>query len=265
MKAIAKYTWIGRTAARSNLAYAGEVVARTVFLTVVLYIFVRLWTVVYADANVERIAGFTLGQMLWYLVIAESIIMSAPRVSFEVDEDVRTGRLAVHLLKPLSYLLYRLSSTLGERAVRFTINLLAGALVAITFVGSIQITPQAIAMTMIALPLAFVLDFLASFMVGLGAFWLESTTGLWLIYTRLNLILGGTILPIDIFPESIQQVMRLLPFSSIVYGPARILVSSDEMFFSEIIARQLVALIILAAALAALQRMALRRLHANGG
>ena len=49
----------------------------------------------------DRIAGLTLPQMLWYLVITEAIYMSAPRVWAEVDQDVRTGRLAVHLITPV--------------------------------------------------------------------------------------------------------------------------------------------------------------------
>jgi ABC-2 type transport system permease protein len=45
--------------------------------------------------------------MLWYLMMTESILLSAPRVSMEIDEDVRTGRLSVQLLRPLSYVIAR--------------------------------------------------------------------------------------------------------------------------------------------------------------
>jgi hypothetical protein len=33
---ITKYTWIGYTAVRSSLAYAGEVISRTIFMVVFL-------------------------------------------------------------------------------------------------------------------------------------------------------------------------------------------------------------------------------------
>ena len=113
MKAAAKYIWIGAAAARSNLAYAGEVVSRTVFLGILLYIFVRLWSVVYAESNSKLLGGLALTQMVWYLVITESIVLSGQRIAAEVDDDVRTGRLAVQLLRPVSYPIYRLAVTFG--------------------------------------------------------------------------------------------------------------------------------------------------------
>ena len=41
-----------------------------------------------------------------------------------------------------------------------------------------------LAMWALSLPFAFVLDFLGMFLIGLGAFWLEDTSGLRLLYSR---------------------------------------------------------------------------------
>src|ERR1041384_1250089 len=119
MISLRKYTWVGLTAARSNIAYLGEVATRVIFLGVILYIFMQLWRVTYAQTGAERLGGLTLPQMLWYLAMTESIILSGPRVAQEIDQDVRTGALAVQLIRPLSYPLARLWTTLGERSVRF--------------------------------------------------------------------------------------------------------------------------------------------------
>ena len=67
-----------------------------------------------------------------------------------------------------------------------------------------------------------ILDFQGMFLIGLGAFWLEDTSGLLLIYSRVTMILGGMLIPLELFPESWQPVLRVLPFSSMVYGPARL-------------------------------------------
>src|SRR5437764_487084 len=128
MRSAARYGWIGYTAARSNIAYRGEVLFRSSFLVVILYIFMRLWTVVYAEADNGRVAGMTLPQMLWYLVTTEAVFLSAPRIWAEVEQDVRTGRLAVHLIRPLSYTAGHFSRAIGERIVRFSINLSIGSI-----------------------------------------------------------------------------------------------------------------------------------------
>lgn len=265
MIGLRKYTWVGLTAMRANLAYLGEVATRVIFLGVILYIFLRLWQVTYAETGAERLGGLTLAQMLWYLAITESIILSAPRVAQEVDQDVRTGALAVQLIRPLSYPLYRLWTTLGERAVRFLLNAGVGALIALAFVGPIGLTPGGLAMFALALPLAFVLDFLGGLLIGLGAFWLEDTSGIMLIYSRITMILGGMLLPLEIFPPAVQPLLRILPFSSIVYGPARLFVHPDPAFLADLVVRQGAAIAIFALGVALVYRAAVKRIHANGG
>ena len=178
MSGAAKYAWIGLTAARSHLAYAGEVAARTVFLGVILFIFLQLWKATYAETGAKRHGGLTLVEMLWYLAATECMTLSTPRVAWEVDQDVRTGALAVQLIRPLSYPLYRLWVSLGERAVRYAMSAVVAAAVALALVGTIGVSAAGLGMFVAALPLAFALDFLAYFLIGLGAFWLEDTTGL---------------------------------------------------------------------------------------
>ncbi len=100
---MSKYFYIALTSIRSKLAYLGEILSKTIFLFVVLYIFLCLWRVTFAETSQTTLGGLTLKQMLWYLVVTESIIMSLPPIATLVDSDVRTGALAVQLVRPLSY------------------------------------------------------------------------------------------------------------------------------------------------------------------
>jgi viologen exporter family transport system permease protein len=262
---ITKYTWISYTAIRSNLAYLGEVLSRTTFMAVILYTFMRLWTVVYSGTGTQRLGGLTLQQMIWYMVLTESMVLSSVRVSMEVDEDVRTGRIAVQLLRPMSFSLSRLAQVLGERSVRFIVNLLIGALIATLLVGPIAVSPSSVAMLALVLPSAFVLDFLGYFGIGLCAFWLESTTGLALIYSRLSMLVGGVLLPMEVFPQGLQAIARWLPFAGIIYGPARVFVSPDKSVLLHILATQAIGLIVLGTTVWSVQRMAITRIQSNGG
>jgi ABC-2 type transport system permease protein len=265
MIGLRKYTWVGLTSARSNIAYLGEVATRAIFLGVILYIFLQLWRATYAQTGAQQLGGFTLAQMLWYLAMTESITLSGPRVAQEVDQDVRTGAVAVQLIRPLSYPLYRLWTTLGERLVRFLLNAIVGTAIALLFVGPIPFSIGGLALFIPALLLAFILDFLGHFLIGLAAFWLEDTSGLMLIYTRVTMILGGMLLPIELFPVAWQPVLRALPFAGIVYGPARLFVKPDAVFLAGLALTQGVAIVLFAIAIVFVYRMALRRIHANGG
>jgi ABC-2 type transport system permease protein len=260
-----KYLWVALTSARSNLAYLGEVSGRVIFLAVILYIFLCLWKETYGCSGNQQLGGLSINQMLWYLTITEAILLSAPKVSQLVDEDVRTGSFATYLVRPMSYPMYRLASTLGERSVRFVSNLLAGSAVTALLVGPGSIEPTGFLFLLLALPLAFVIDFLGTFLVGLGAFWIEDTSGLFLIYSRGTMIIGGALLPIELYPTSVQQLLKVLPFANVVYGPAKLFVNPSLTELVLILSRQLLGVAVLGAAVYFTYRVAQRRVFINGG
>jgi ABC-2 type transport system permease protein len=265
MKILDKYWSIAVVSARSNVAYLGEVTSRILFLAIILFIFSRLWTVTYAETHASRLADLTLPEMLWYFTLAECIILSAPRVAPAVDEDVRTGSLAVQLIRPVSYPGYRLAVALGERCIRFALNLMVGAAVTCWLVGPFNLQLTGVLFCLLTLPLAFVIDFLGNFLVGLFAFWLEDTSGLLLIYSRFTMILGGMLMPIELFPAAMKPLINALPFSALIYGPAKILIAPSSAMLSDILLRQIVGLGVFGLAVFFLERQALRRIHAQGG
>ena len=98
--------------------------------------------------------------------------------------------------------------------------------------GTIAFSIAGLAMFVLVLPMAFILDFLGALLVGLCAFWLESTQGIALIYSRLMMLLGGLFLPLDVYPDSVQPFLRALPFAAILHAPGRMLVSPSAHCFS---------------------------------
>ena len=118
---------------------------------------------------------------------------------------------------------------------------------------------------MVVLPLAMFLDNLGFLLVGLCAFWLEDTSGLTLIYSRMTMILGGMLIPLELFPEAAQPILSWLPFSSIVYAPARLFVNPSFEFFSSVIVRQGLSLIVLSVLVFLVYRMGLKQIQSNGG
>ncbi len=265
MNFLRKYGWIAFTAARSNLAYFGEVLSRLIFLTVILYIFLRLWQDTYDYSGTGNLGDFSLNQMLWYLTITEAIMLSGPKVSQLVDEDVRTGSFAMHLVRPMSYPLYRLATYFGERVVRFISNMFAGCLVTSLLVGPSSLHPNGFLFLILALPLAFLLDFLGVFLVGLGAFWIEDTNGLLLLYSRGIMLIGGVLVPIELYPASVQPLLKILPFANIVYGPARLFVNPTLTELLLVLSRQLFGVVLFGSAVYIVYRVAQRRVFVNGG
>lgn len=265
MRVLRKYAFVALLSARSNVVYLAEVMSRVVFLGVMLYIFFQLWHAVFSQSGLTRLGGLTLQQMLWYLTVTEAIMLSAPRVSAAVDLDVRSGSLVNYLKRPVSYPLYSLASNLGERGVRFLVNLLVGAAVTILLVGLPQLSWQGLLFFTAAIPFAFIVDFLACFLVGLGAFWLEDTSGVFLIYSRVSMIFGGLLVPLSLFPDGVRRVLEYMPFAAVIYGPAELLVSPSPALFASLLFRQLLGITVLSLFVFAVYKQAGRRIFVNGG
>ncbi|HEY9789763.1 MAG TPA: ABC-2 family transporter protein [Candidatus Obscuribacterales bacterium] len=265
MNSLRKYWAIAWISGKSNLAYVGEVGSRLFFLTVILYIFMRLWQEVFAHAHVTRFGGYGVTDMIWYLAATETILMSEVRVSSQIDEDVRTGAVAVQLVRPLSYPLYRLASNLGERAVRIVVTGFAAVLIATWLSGSADHLANGLLFFALALPGAFVLHFLGYLLVGLSAFWVEDTAGLTLIYSRLVMVLGGMLLPLELFPSVVQPLVKALPFGNIVCGPARLFIHPDPAALGLLLVNQLLWIGVFSLAASAVYSRALHRIALNGG
>lgn len=163
MRVLRKYILVAQLSARSNVVYFSEVIGRLLFLGVILYIFSRLWIAVYNQSATEHVADLSIVQMLWYLVATEAMALSGPRVSASVDLDVRSGTIVNYLQRPLSYPLYCLAHNLGERSVRFFINLSVGGVIALMLVGPLSLSWNSLPFFLSAIPLAFAVDFLPVF------------------------------------------------------------------------------------------------------
>lgn len=265
MRVVRKYAFVAYLSARSNVVYLAEVLSRVVFLGIILYVFARLWQAVFAHSTSSRLGELSFEQMLWYLTVTEAITLSAPRVSANVDLDVRSGALLSYLQRPLSYPLYCLCSNFGERSVRFLVNFLVGSVICMALVGPPKLSLAALVFFAVSVPLAFTVDFLACFLIGLGAFWFEDTSGIFLVYSRISMILGGMLFPITVFPKNVATVLEYLPFAAITYGPAKLLVAPSDSEFIAIVLKQLLGAATFAILVWLTYRQASRRIFVNGG
>jgi ABC-2 type transport system permease protein len=261
----AKYVAILRMSIGNHLAYWGEVLLRSIFLVLIIFIFVQLWTLTYGSLNTAKVGDYTLPQMIWYFAFAEAIILSVPLLRTKIDQDVKSGDLAYRLNKPYHYVFYLAADYSGERLVRFALNLVIGSILALLFVGPIALTVGGLLAVAVVLPAAMGLDFLVSCAIGLLSFWVEDTWAFDFIYRRLVMILGGMMIPLDVFPEPLSSIARTLPFSLMVYGPARLWVAPTPQFFMEMLVRLAIALAIAGAIVALIYRAGQRNVTVNGG
>lgn len=210
---------------RSRFAYVGELLVRALFLALILFTFTQLWHATNLGNDVRQTTGFSLPELIWYLVFTEAIMLSAPNArEIEVDSEVRSGDLAYRLARPLPYPLYHLGAMLGERLLRWALYLGCGMLVALVVVGPIPLGAAGLLLASTVALLSFITDWVWTFAISLTSFWIEDTFGLHLLYRRFLMILGGMLIPLSAYPHALRALAQALPFQYLVYYPARLFV-----------------------------------------
>jgi ABC-2 type transport system permease protein len=259
-----KYVAIFKTQLLNNLAYSAELAVRSLSILIYLWIFVQLWRTTYAATGQQAIAGLTLADMLWYLMLAETIVLSKPRLSTAIAEAVKDGSIAYLLNKPYHFLLYQFSVGFGDSMLRLVLNLTFGGALVWWLVGPPP-SPAGWPLVLISMLAAWLLDFTLNALIGLTAFITEEIAAFEWIYAKLVFILGGLLIPIDFFPPWLQAVSRALPFSATVYGPARLFVEPGLERFAALVISQLIWLGLLGLLLNFIYRRSIAWLSVNGG
>lgn len=167
-----------------------------------------------------QLLGGRTSSMLWYLALTEWIILSAPLVHLEIERDVRSGDIAYHLSRPVSYLTMRIAEGFGA----FLFRLIVLGVVGFTSRGS----------TRAACPSAPRSGCSCRFGVldgrnGLRRFSREhGPLGLLaagfhsplLGVAEAGFISGGLIFPLSIYPEWLQNVSSYTPFYFLLWPRA---------------------------------------------
>lgn len=146
-------------------------------------------------------------------------------VIYEFEREVVEGKLSPRLLQPLDPVFHHLASHITERFARMPFVFI---LIGLFFF----LYPQAfwwpslgnLCLFILATFLAFILRFMIQYTFAMCAFWTERATALENFWLLFFLFLSGLIAPLEVFPESLRNVVMFTPFPYIINFPANILV-----------------------------------------
>lgn len=259
-----KYLAIIKINLLNSLAYPAEMATRSGMILIFMTVFFQLWHVTYTASGSLVLNGLTLNDTIWYLLLAETLELGRPRLARLISDQVKDGSIAYLLNKPYDFLLYQLSLGLGDSLPRMGMLFLLGGSLVWAMAGpppELQNWPLAF----VALVGAWLLHFCVNGLIGLAAFVAEEVAPFEWIYQKLVFILGGMLIPLDFYPAWLQAVAKSLPFAYMMYGPARLFVRPDMQLFIQIIAGQILWLVVLGGLLALAFSRGKRRLAINGG
>lgn len=261
---VVKYAFIGKITLRNQLAYVVDFIIRSLFLLLILYIFLQLWQTTFHGEGTDRIAGYSFKQIMWYLVITEAMIIACPSLCTRVEEEVKSGDIVFKFVRPVSFVIFHYVEYMGETAIRFLVNLALGGLLGFLIIG-----PPNFGFGLLWLPIAalfgFTVNFMLNMVLALSSFWVEETRGLEFVYNKFLFTIGGMLMPLELFPKALQQVGHLLPFQAIVYIPARTAVSFDAEQVLVMLGTQLLWVAVIGVVVSMVYKKGVKKLNVNGG
>lgn len=217
------YAAFARSGFLTSLAYRNEVWANIFGKLVQVFARVAIWLAVYA--GVAAVDGISIQQMITYALLG-GVVMGATRyerIIQPIGKSLKSGDVAVWLLKPVHYPLYLLSVEAGMSLYTFLLAVLPTIVVVALVYGMLPPASLLHGVMFVAFcGLSFVIHFLCAAIFGVLAFWLMTIFSLeWLLQSLLTL-LSGLFVPFWFFPEPFGTIASHQPLAWLVYYPSAV-------------------------------------------
>jgi ABC-2 type transport system permease protein len=222
------YTIYGEFARKSfqrAAAYRVSAWTRILGNVVSLGIWGFIWYALYKGKG--PVENVSLHVMLSYILISQALqgIHSAGTPLWEIQQRVRTGDIAMEMLKPYDYPLRMLFSDLGSMAFYLITAVLP--LYTVIFLLMKPLLPASFGqgiLFIVSAVLGYLIRYSIELTFGLFTFWLVETGGVEDIFYFSISLFSGSVIPLWFFPDWLEKVAGYLPFQGIYFVPNAIFV-----------------------------------------
>ena len=261
-----KYVAIAKVEMLNSLAYATDFFLGSSVIAAVVFIFYFLWKAIYAQSASQVISGFTFVQLMWYLVMSESIFSRARgNIIKKINDDIKTGDIAYAINKPYGLLPYAYASSIGQLMLTAASAFVFSSVIIAAMVGLPSINLADVPFMLVSIVLAMTLLFLIYFASGMLAFWLEDTSAVRWIISKIIFIFGGVLIPLQFLPDWLKGAALVLPFSYTSYAPASLFVKFTFSAFASSVFMQISWIVIFVLLISVFEKIGLKRVVLNGG
>lgn len=237
---------------------------------ILLLINISLFKSIYAYNDATSIKGYGFEQMVWYYT-AYYVILSFVwnGITHEISRKILSGQLATDLLKPISVFRFMLAGAISSRIVAMVVDFLPGMLIySLILFPSFMTVESFLSFVFIAV-LAFVLNYMFSFLLGMSAMIIKNNMSINAIREVLQAIVGGGLIPLEFMPVWLNRIFDFLPFKYIIYWPIQFFLNRVEGNRLEMLLRvgllQLVWIIVFYMAIQILWKRLIKKFCAAGG
>lgn len=211
---------------KAQLVWRADVAFNMIFTISKILFAYLLWNMIFAGKN--TVMGFSFFGMMSYYIISSflSQLEMSQGVSEEINQRIRYGTFSKYMVIPVNIEGYFVAMELGVVLFYFLFDLIAGVvwigIFRIRFIFTNNLFTIGCAVIMIIVGMIFMVQL--NYYLGLLTLKYQGIGTFLMIKNNLVSLITGSIVPLALFPDTIIQVMKLLPFYYITYLPSMLLV-----------------------------------------
>lgn len=219
------YWEFSRKSFQRAAAYRFEVWTRIAGNVLFLFMWGFIWYALYYGK--ESVEGVSFQTMLAYVLVSQALqgLHGAGTSLWEIQERVRTGDIAMELLRPYNYTTRMLFSDLGSILFYFiTAVVPLYTVLFLVLKPAVTLSFSQLGLFVVSAVLGYLIRFCIEMTFGLFTFWLIETGGVEDVFYFCISLFSGSLIPLWFFPGWLEQVARYLPFQGIFFVPNAIFV-----------------------------------------
>ena len=258
-----KYWHLFLVSLKQRNVFVFDVLSSLFSYSIRIFLVITLYRYLNANADPASFGGYSVRDLSWGLIFAQIATVGMPNLSWEISEDVKSGKIAVYLLNPVRYPIYKALEVLSGAFSNLVVMTVLALCIGAAFAGLPQISIASVAGSLVLLVGSFFIFSLLHLIIGLLAFVLEEVQPIRWIVWKLNLLLGGNILPVSFFPPWLQTVAFASPFAYTGYTAGIVFARFEPESFLRFLAVQTIWIVTLGSVVALTYSYFSRRLMAN--
>ncbi len=258
-----KYFAVFRTNFLNNLVYFSDTIISYIISGAYILIFVFLWSAVSKQGS--DLAGYSLAAMIWYLGMTQVIRSAQGKVVHFVSGEINSGNISNYLNKPYSYIGYNLAYFLSDALIKLVSSLFWICIVILFYFGPPSMELKYFPFILLSILLGILINFFITLSIGFLAFWFEDATPYSWVYDKIIFVLGGMLLPLEILPNFLQTISKMLPTAFVMYFPAKLFVNFSWDLFLTSLSGQIIYLIFFIIISCLMFKLGCKKVSINGG
>lgn len=216
-----------------SIAYKLEYYVSLANAFLYIFIFTSVWKTV-ARENSSSLGTWTEDSLIQYAILSTLIKVSYGRNESLLTTKIKSGDIAYDLLKPYHLFMMYVSDSLGVSIFQLLARAFPLLVFSFFFFGTF---PHMKLVTFGKFFICYVFSYLIYLCFGFAlsclAFFFTEVFSFMILYSALVTLLSGSVIPVNIFPNWIQEIVSWTPFPYLYFYPTAVLLNSPINFSFE--------------------------------